>query len=177
MALPLSRPAGSQDPPGHWGTALSGWPSAGRVRGEPEVTRVRCGEARSTDQGSQIPGTDQQDVVNDVVRRGDLAVAVMPRDLGLQTNCGPGDPERRKPTSQRPAPCPVRRLSGTPPRSGSSQHVDPRSAPRRPTRQDGVARPRSQLEGWLLARVGVAETATGLALGGSRRPPNACGAQ
>jgi len=53
-------------------------PSADLVCGEPEVTRILDGEPRDPGQGSHAALSDNEDVVDDVVRWGDVAVAVVP---------------------------------------------------------------------------------------------------
>jgi hypothetical protein len=61
--------------------ALLGVPSADVICGEPEVARILDGEPRGSSEGSHVAASDNDDVGNDVVRWGDLGVAIVPSEF------------------------------------------------------------------------------------------------
>lgn len=53
-------------------------PSAEFVCGKPEVPRIFDGEPRRSDKGRHVALSDREDIIDDVIRWGNLAVAVVP---------------------------------------------------------------------------------------------------
>ncbi len=56
-------------------------PSANLVCGESEVTRILDGEPRRSGKGRHVALSDSEDIIDDVLRWGDVAVAVVPCEL------------------------------------------------------------------------------------------------
>jgi hypothetical protein len=52
------------------------------IRRNPKVARVLDGQPCGADESGQRPLSEREDVVNDLVRWRDFAIAVMPRELG-----------------------------------------------------------------------------------------------